>query len=167
VVDEGLGLAAPADIVIHCADRCEHGARGVDGIASAFEDLRARRGAERFAGNGHPMPPVQHGLVCLRKWFRSRRPARDKESKDGQKDGHDPASQWSGGVLALQFDKFLIGPSMNRPDDRQVLECASPLALWMASWMRKRQRTAALQNADAPTGAPLRFMVSMRVQSWS
>src|SRR6185436_4045434 len=32
---------------------------------------------------------------------------------------------------------------------REVLECASPLALSEAWWVRKRQRTAALQDAGA------------------
>jgi hypothetical protein len=33
---------------------------------------------------------------------------------------------------------------------RKVLECGSPLPLWESTGFRKRQRTAALQNARAP-----------------
>src|SRR6185436_6912348 len=37
---------------------------------------------------------------------------------------------------------------------REVLECASPLALSEAWWVRKRQRTAALQDGSAQSIAP-------------
>ncbi len=39
--------------------------------------------------------------------------------------------------------------SPNRPNYRQVLDCASPLALFMLRRDRKRQRTAAVQDACA------------------
>jgi hypothetical protein len=42
-------------------------------------------------------------------------------------------------------------PSMNRPKYRKVLDCASPLALWMDAALRKRWRATAVQDATAPT----------------
>src|SRR5262245_44121103 len=55
---------------------------------------------------------------------------------------------------------------MNRSTSRQVLECASPLALSHGRVeFSKRQMTAAVQDAGALTRAGDRFMVSMRAQT--
>jgi hypothetical protein len=49
---------------------------------------------------------------------------------------------------------------MNRPNRRQVLDCASPLALLNRGWSiekrqkTKRQKTAAVEDADALAVAP-------------
>src|SRR5262249_58423446 len=67
-----------------------------------------------------------------------------------------------GGVRGMPVLTLLL--SVNCPDYRQVLECASPLALWMAGCKRKRQRTAALQDAAAPKRAPLQFIAPMHMQ---
>jgi hypothetical protein len=55
--------------------------------------------------------------------------------------------------------------SMNRPNRRQVLDCASPLALF-ESWpaIRKRQGTAAIQDAIALDASAFRSMVTMRAR---
>jgi hypothetical protein len=51
---------------------------------------------------------------------------------------------------------------MNRTRVRQVLDCASPLALCCSSTHRKRQRAAAVQNAVAWKCGPPGFMVPRR-----
>src|SRR6266542_2222682 len=47
--------------------------------------------------------------------------------------------------------------SMNRPKCRQVLDCASPLALFDLVGAQKRQRTAAVQDAFAAAHPRQRF----------
>jgi len=55
----------------------------------------------------------------------------------------------------------VLRPTHEPPKDRQVLDCASPLALWLQPGGRieKRQRTGAVQDARA---CGRRFMVPMR-----
>ena len=63
IVDQGLRFAAPVQHVPHRGGRGDHGAGRVDGIAAALEDLRAGRGAERLAGDRHPVLAVQRRLL--------------------------------------------------------------------------------------------------------
>ena len=66
VVDEGLGLAAPAQYVPHRGGRRKHRAGGVDRVTAAKEGARACRGGQRLAGDRHPVLAVQHGLLRIR-----------------------------------------------------------------------------------------------------
>src|SRR6266536_6533408 len=54
---------------------------------------------------------------------------------------------------------------MNRPSRRYALDCASPLALSQpGARAKKRQRTAAVQDAIATATASSRFKVPMHAQ---
>ena len=83
IVNQRLRFAAPAQLVIHCANDREHRARRIDGIAAALEHARARRSAERFAGDGNPMPAVKNGFV--RRGIRLRRSS-GADARDEQND---------------------------------------------------------------------------------
>jgi len=50
-----------------------------------------------------------------------------------------------------------LSPGTGTSEARQVLECASPLALW-ARAIPKRQRTAAVQDAVAARDAPAQLV---------
>ncbi len=63
IEDERLRLAPPGEGVPHGAGRGDHGAGRVDGVAPLLEDHRARRGAERLAGDRDPLRGVERGLV--------------------------------------------------------------------------------------------------------
>ncbi len=63
IVDEGLGLAAPAQDVVHGADGPEHGAGRVDGVPALGEDHGPGRGRQRLPGDGHPFPAVEDRLL--------------------------------------------------------------------------------------------------------
>jgi len=56
---------------------------------------------------------------------------------------------------------------MSRSAHRQILECASLLALSRRLTFKQRQGAAALQDALASAQARIRFMAPMRVQAWS
>src|SRR5262245_17211885 len=61
----------------------------------------------------------------------------------------------------------LFAVVLNRLKIRQVLGCASPLALSdRPQCFKKRQRTAAVQDSVASTHVLVRFMVPIRVQCW-
>jgi len=45
--------------------------------------------------------------------------------------------------------------SLNLPNCRKVLDCASPLALLALRWNRQRQRAAAVQDTAVPARVPL------------
>jgi hypothetical protein len=48
---------------LHTYGGRQHGASRVDGVAALQEDLGARRGTKRLAGDRHPLLPVQWRLV--------------------------------------------------------------------------------------------------------
>jgi hypothetical protein len=63
VVDERLRLTAPGERVPHGAVGGDHGRGGIDGVAALLKNHRAGGGAERFAGDGHPVRAVQRRLL--------------------------------------------------------------------------------------------------------
>ena len=63
IVDEGLRLAAPGERVPHGAVGGDHGRGSIDGIAALLKNDGAGGGAERLAGDGHPVRAVQRRLL--------------------------------------------------------------------------------------------------------
>jgi len=80
-----LRFAAPAQVVVHRADNGEHGARGVHCIAAALEYSRAGSRAERLAGDGDPVAPMEDRLVSLGKWFGTSRQAGAGDDEEKRK----------------------------------------------------------------------------------
>ena len=63
VVDQRLGLAAPAEHVPHGGGGAQHRGRGVHRIAALHEHHGAGGGSERLARDGDPFLAVQHGFL--------------------------------------------------------------------------------------------------------
>src|SRR5262245_4039566 len=88
---------------------------------------------------------VSPSLSLNRRWY-GVRPLGGCASPDRLK----PELHAAGSSCSQCMRKSDRGLSMNRRKPRQVLECASPLALLnLASRRKKRQRTAAVQDAAA------------------
>ena len=85
IVNQRLRLAAPTHVVIHRADNGKHGARGVNCVAAALENSRARHCAQRLPRNRYPMARVQHRLVSAGKRFRRSRKRQRSEHCEQEK----------------------------------------------------------------------------------
>ena len=93
-------------------DGAEHGARGVDGVAALLEDHRAGGGAERLAGDGHPVPAVQHRLD------RALRRAGEREEHAARRQMNE-ARGMVGTVAQMRGTMTLARPTARRPfEDR-------------------------------------------------
>ncbi len=65
MVDERLGLAAPAQRIEHRRGRAEHGAGGIDRVSASLEHHRSRGRRERLSRDRHPVPAVEDRLFGL------------------------------------------------------------------------------------------------------
>src|SRR5437588_365297 len=84
IVDEGLRLAAPGERVPHGAVRGDHGRGGIDGVAALLKNDGAGGGAERLAGDSHPVRAVQRRLLrAHQRLLCGRRGGEESEKKSG------------------------------------------------------------------------------------
>ena len=113
VVDQRLRLAAPATSVSHIVQSRRAWRRGVDGVAALLKDHRARRGAERLAGDGHPVRAVKRRLlrrarrqcvlIALRLWLLLLRGQAEGGPDEADDNRRETRAQSHGSILRLRL----------------------------------------------------------------